>query len=63
MTTRMKVILVGVLLLVVTNRAVAADKTIALFNGRDLSGWTYHLDKPDAQDGGCVVGEGRHPSL
>ena len=49
MTTRMKVILVGVFLLAVSNRAVAADKTIALFNGRDLSGWTYHFDKPDVR--------------
>ena len=48
MTMRMKVILVSVFLMAVSNRAVAADKTIALFNGRDLSGWTYHLDKPDA---------------
>ena len=49
MTMRMKVILVGVLLMAVSNRAVAADKTIALFNGRDLSGWTYHFDKPDVR--------------
>jgi hypothetical protein len=24
----------------------AADETVELFNGRDLRGWTYHLDKP-----------------
>jgi hypothetical protein len=49
MTTRMKIILVGVVLLVITPGAVAAEKSIALFNGRDLSGWTYHLDKPDVR--------------
>jgi hypothetical protein len=27
--------------------AVAADEPVALFNGRDLAGWTYHLDKPN----------------
>jgi hypothetical protein len=27
----------------------AAEKPIALFNGKDLSGWTYHLDKPDVR--------------
>jgi 3-keto-disaccharide hydrolase len=25
----------------------AADDTTALFNGKDLSGWTYHLARPD----------------
>jgi len=27
----------------------AAEKSVALFNGRDLAGWTYHLDKPDVK--------------
>jgi len=27
----------------------AAAEPLALFNGRDLSGWTYHLDKPDVK--------------
>jgi hypothetical protein len=27
----------------------AAEKPVALFNGRDLTGWTYHLDKPDVR--------------
>jgi 3-keto-disaccharide hydrolase len=49
MTTRMKINLVGVVLLAVTPRAVVAENSIALFNGRDLSGWTYHLDKPDVR--------------
>jgi 3-keto-disaccharide hydrolase len=49
MTAHMKIILVGVVLLAVTPRAVAAENSIALFNGRDLSGWTYHLDKPDVR--------------
>jgi hypothetical protein len=26
-----------------------AAEPVALFNGRDLSGWTYHLDKPDVK--------------
>lgn len=26
--------------------ATLADEPTALFNGRDLSGWSYHLDKP-----------------
>jgi hypothetical protein len=26
--------------------ACAAEKATPLFNGRDLEGWTYHLDKP-----------------
>jgi hypothetical protein len=34
----------GILLSVVAN--AAADETVELFNGRDLRGWTYHLDKP-----------------
>jgi hypothetical protein len=49
MTARMMIILVGVVLLAGMPLAVAAEKTIALFNGRDFSGWTYHLDKPDVQ--------------
>jgi hypothetical protein len=27
----------------------AAEKYVPLFNGKDLSGWTYHLDKPDVK--------------
>jgi hypothetical protein len=27
----------------------AAEKSKALFNGKDLSGWTYHLDKPEVK--------------
>jgi hypothetical protein len=33
-------------LLVFALPATAAEKPVALFNGRDLEGWTYHLDKP-----------------
>jgi hypothetical protein len=29
--------------------SAAAAEPVALFNGRDLSGWTYHLDKPDVK--------------
>jgi hypothetical protein len=28
-------------------RAARAEEPISLFNGRDLSGWTYHLNKPN----------------
>jgi hypothetical protein len=27
----------------------ASDEPVALFNGKDLSGWTYHLEKPDVR--------------
>lgn len=27
----------------------AAEKSVELFNGRDLTGWTYHLDKPEVK--------------
>ncbi len=30
-----------------TRVTFAADEPVALFNGRDLAGWTYHLDKKD----------------
>ena len=33
----------------VDRAAVAAEKPVMLFNGRDLKGWTYHLDKPDVK--------------
>jgi hypothetical protein len=29
--------------------AVAAEEPIDLFNGKDLTGWTYHLDKPEVR--------------
>ena len=32
-----------------THATAAEDKPVALFNGRDLTGWTYHLDKPDVR--------------
>jgi hypothetical protein len=36
-------------LLVCDAAAVAAEKSQVLFNGKDLNGWTYHLDKPDVK--------------
>lgn len=34
----------------IAERAAAADeKSVMLFNGKDLTGWTYHLDKPDVK--------------
>jgi hypothetical protein len=29
--------------------AIAGEKAHALFNGKDLTDWAYHLDKPDVQ--------------
>jgi hypothetical protein len=29
--------------------STAAEKAVPLFNGRDLEGWAYHLDKPDVK--------------
>jgi hypothetical protein len=29
----------------------AADDSVALFNGKDLHGWTYHLAKPEVRGG------------
>jgi hypothetical protein len=31
------------------NVATSADDAVSLFNGRNLKGWTYHLDKPDVK--------------
>lgn len=36
-------------LLVFASTAMAAERTHALFNDKDLSGWTCHLDKPDVK--------------
>lgn len=35
--------------LFVVPSASAAEKVVPLFNGKDLSGWAYHLDKPDVK--------------
>ena len=43
-------IAIGLILLALssgTRAAITADEPVALFNGRDLAGWTYHLDKPN----------------
>jgi hypothetical protein len=34
-------------LLAAATIAATAEEPVALFNGRDLAGWTYHLDKPN----------------
>jgi Domain of Unknown Function (DUF1080) len=45
---RSKVYLATILVLLsrMSLPTAAAEEPVALFNGRDLSGWTYHLDKP-----------------
>ena len=40
-----------------TAGAALADEPAALFNGRDLTGWTYHLADPNSFDGRCVERE------
>jgi hypothetical protein len=37
----------GAVLLAASAHVNAEDNSIALFNGRDLSGWTFHLDRPN----------------
>jgi len=34
---------------VVAPSSLGAEKHVSLFNGKGLSGWTYHLDKPDVK--------------
>jgi hypothetical protein len=40
--------LVGCFSIVLVSGALG-EEPVPLFNGRDLSGWTYHLDKPDVK--------------
>jgi hypothetical protein len=42
-------ILIAFVLAVRPSRTVEPVKPIALFNGQNLSGWTYHLEKPDVK--------------
>lgn len=49
MPTFLKIVFVGVILMARSSRAVEPSKPIALFNGRNLSGWTYRLEKLDAK--------------
>jgi hypothetical protein len=45
----MKFVFAAVVLLAGSPLSAAPEVPIALFNGRDSSGWTYHLEKPDAK--------------
>jgi len=35
--------------LAVSRRAAVVEKPLALFNGKELAGWTYHLEKPEVK--------------
>ena len=47
MRSQIAIVLTMVIVTLPTNNIFAAEKSVELFNGRDLTGWTYHLDKPD----------------
>lgn len=49
MTNHIAFGLTAATVLLTANVITAAEKAVDLFNGRDLSGWTYHLDKPDVK--------------
>ena len=44
-----KFIYVAIVLLASSSLSAAPDASVALFNGKDSSGWTYHLEKPDVK--------------
>jgi hypothetical protein len=47
MTLRQRLSQIATGILLATTVAAAADEPTALFNGRDLSGWTFHLADPN----------------
>ena len=47
MRSQIAMVLTVVLVSLPANIISAAEKPTSLFNGRDLAGWTYHLDKPN----------------
>jgi hypothetical protein len=47
MSSRILVVATCLIVLAGWFGAARAEEPIALFNGRDLSGWTYHLNKPN----------------
>ena len=47
MRSQIAIVLTMVIVSLPANNIFAAEKSVELFNGRDLTGWTYHLDKPD----------------
>lgn len=49
MRSQIAIVLTMVIVALPTNNILAAEKSVELFNGRDLTGWTYHLDKPDVK--------------
>ena len=40
---------VAVVLLASSSLAAARDTSVALFNGKNLAGWTYHLEKSNVK--------------
>jgi Domain of Unknown Function (DUF1080) len=49
MPRKSSVIHACLVILLLTMTAHAADEAVALFNGKDLHGWTYHLAKTDVR--------------
>src|SRR3954470_127864 len=49
MSACVKFISVAVALLASAPLWAASDGSVALFNGKNSAGWTYHLEKPDAK--------------
>jgi hypothetical protein len=47
MSSRILVVATCLTILAGSSRAARAEEPVSLFNGRDLSGWTYHLNKPN----------------
>ena len=44
-----KFIAVAIALLACSPVSAAPDASVALFNGKNSAGWTYHLEKPDVK--------------
>ena len=44
-----KFIAVAIALLACSPASAAPDASVALFNGKNSAGWTYHLEKPDVK--------------
>src|SRR5687768_13727800 len=49
MSTNFRYLAVVIFLFAFQGTAVAEEKVVPLFNGRDLAGWTYHLSDPDVK--------------
>ena len=49
--SRFATYVVALILSTITGSQATAEETIDLFNGKDLSGWTFHLADPQAKMG------------